>query len=116
MESGICVSNTVRVFVFLGSLHGFAVVLLTDLSGLMASGVGLVARQCALLWMVVEPSADVTPTSHDSSAQNSMKGEPFVSPGFAQWLVSLVSLILLCLNVRLNNAASPCVVCGGNST
>ena len=48
MESGICVSNTVRVFVFLGSLHGFAVVLLTDLSGLMASGVGLVARQCAL--------------------------------------------------------------------
>ena len=98
------------------TVHGFAVVLLTDLSGLMASGVGLGARQCALLWMVVEPSADVTPTSHDSSAQNSMKGEPFVSPGFAQWLVSLVSLILLCLNVRLNNAASPCVVCGGNST
>ena len=88
-----------RVLVFLASVHGFAVVLLTDLSGLMASGVGLVARQRAL-WMVVEPSADVTPTSHDSSAQNSMKGEPFVSPGFAQWLVSLVSLILLCLNVR----------------
>ena len=113
----ICwVDGCVCVLVFLGSVHGFAVVLITDLSGLMASGVGLVARQCALLWMVVEPSADVTPTSHDSSAQNSMKGEPFVSPGFAQWLVSLVSLILLCLNVRFNNTASPCVVCGGNST
>ena len=43
-----CVSNTVRAFVLLGSVHGFAVLLLIDLSGLMASGVGLVARQCAL--------------------------------------------------------------------
>ena len=47
------VDACVRVLVFLGSVamhtvHGFAVVLLTDLSGLMASGVGLVARQCAL--------------------------------------------------------------------
>ena len=42
------VDGCVRVLVFLGSVHGFAVVLLTDLSGLMASGVGLVARQCAL--------------------------------------------------------------------
>ena len=45
----ICwVDGCLRVLVFLGSVHGFAVVLLTDLSGLMASGVGLVARQCAL--------------------------------------------------------------------